>query len=129
MDEPCPSRPEAGRAGGGELLLELCEVAKGRTDRLAQATGRLASSLGGVEPKPEERVIPVTAAVVAHGGADTLRHLGEPHHEVIERTPSELRCFGDGGVEVGDVRAVVLVVMDLHRLGVNMRLERIEAVR
>ena len=39
------------------------------------------------------------------------------------RAPSRCR------VEVGDVRAVMLVVVDLHRLRVDVGLERVEGVR
>ena len=41
----------------------------------------------------------------------------------------QLRMLVERGIQVGDVRLMVLPVMDLHRLRVDVRLERGEVVR
>src|SRR3954453_17027529 len=63
-DEPGPARAELPRAGGLELRLEVLEGAECRVDGRAElAVGRAAAV--GAHRLPEERVVVVTAAVVA----------------------------------------------------------------
>src|SRR5689334_14688322 len=45
VDQPRPARPESTRRRGGELLLELREVAEGALDRIAKASARLTAAL------------------------------------------------------------------------------------
>ena len=73
-------------------------------------------------------MIGMAAAVVAHGRADVLRHLVDPAQQLLERPVLQLRVLGESLVQLGDVGRVVLVVMDLHRLRVDVRLERVEGI-
>ena len=68
------------------------------------------------------------AAVVAHGRADVLGHGAEVRDEVLDGLAPELGMLLDRGVEVVDVRLVVLAVMNLHRLRVDVRFERGEVI-
>ena len=52
-----------------------------------------------------------------------------PASKLLNRKLLKIRLIFERFVEVGDVSAVVLVVVDLHRLCVNVRLECIEGVR
>ena len=64
------------------------------------------------------------AAVVAHRRADVLGHLVDLAEQVFEAPRRQLGMFVQRGVQIDDVRLVVLAVMDLHRLGIDVRLER-----
>jgi len=70
----------------------------------------------------------VAAAVVADGGRLVRRNLADVLHQVFNVHVGELGAF-DGVVQVGDVGVVMLAVVDLHRLRVDMRLQRILRIR
>ena len=72
------------------------------------------------------RVVRVAAAVVADRrrmSSGTLL-MSQQFFDVLR----ELGMLVERRVQVGHVRLVVLAVMDLHRLGVDVRLERVESV-
>ena len=69
----------------------------------------------------------MAAAVVAHGVALVLRHLVELRQELLDRQVPE-RVALEGVVDVRYVGSVVLVMMDLHRARIDVRLERIKGV-
>ena len=71
----------------------------------------------------------MAAAVVAHGAADILRNVSQAADEIVDRLGGQVRMVGQRGVDVGDVGLVVLVVMELHGLGVDKRLERGVVIR
>jgi len=71
----------------------------------------------------------VTAAVVADGVANILRDRIETFEKIIDRLRLQRGLPFQGLVEVGNVGAMVFVVMDLHRLGVDIRLECVERIR
>jgi CheY-like chemotaxis protein len=69
-------------------------------------------------------VVGVAAAVVADRRADVLRHLVDAPHERVDVVARiELGMLLQRGVQVVDVRLVMLPVMDLHRLRVDVRLQ------
>jgi len=70
----------------------------------------------------------VPAGVVAQHVAHVLGHRADSAEKVLDRLLGQLRMLLQRAVGVVDVRLVVLVVMDLHRLGVDVRLQRIEAI-
>jgi len=74
-------------------------------------------------------VIDVTAAVVPDGGADRVRHLAETSQQVLDRQIGQLGIRLEGRVQVIDVSLVMLIVMELHRPGVDVRLQRIVGER
>jgi hypothetical protein len=67
----------------------------------------------------------VPPTVVAHGGTNTLGHRAEVAEELLEAPGGEGVLALEGGVQVGDVGGVVLVVVDPHRLLVDVRLQRV----
>ena len=126
-DQPHKSAAETTDATSLELGLELVKGAKGLGDRLGKLADRCAS-LAWSHDLPEEGVVGVSATVVTDSCADALGHNGEVGDQVVHRLGSQLRVILEGVVEVVDVGGVVLVVMDLHRAGINMRLKSIESV-
>ena len=122
LDEPGPAGAELVDAGGLEVGLELVERAELGVDRGGQVAARRAAALRAHE-LPEERVVEVPAAVVAHDAALVLGDLLEVADDVLDRRVGPLRAL-ERAVDPVDVGLVVLVVMDPHRLLVDVRLER-----
>jgi hypothetical protein len=122
-DEPRPAAAETSDARRLELRLKIRERPERAVDRVAELARRRAAGLGR-ENFPEERMVPMTAAVVAHRAADGIRHGGQIADERFERFAFQRGVASDGLVEIGDVSPVMLVVMDLHRQRVKMGLER-----
>ena len=126
--QPGPAAAEARGGRLGELLLEAVEAAERGRDLVAQRAGRRAA-LAGAHDGPKKRVVRVAAAVVAHGRADVLGHLAHVGHQRLDALVRKRRMVRERLVEVGHIGVVVLTVMDLHRLRVDVRLERIVRVR
>ena len=79
---------------------------------------------------PEVGVVVRAAAVVADGGLDRLGDDREVvDQQFVQRLVGQFRGLFQGLVQVGDVRLVVLAVMDFHRLLVDVRLEGIGRIR
>ena len=77
---------------------------------------------GAAHDLPEHRMVGVPAAVVAHQGADVVRQRIEVGEDLVQRLCGPVAALRRRGVEVVDVGRMVAVVMDLHRLGVDVRL-------
>ena len=79
----------------------------------------------GREAVPEESVVGMAAGVVADGGADGLRDLGEVSDEDVDIGAGPLKpgFLGERCVQVRHVSVVVLPVVDFHRGLVDVRLE------
>src|SRR5439155_6515231 len=126
-EQPGPSAAELADGSLLKLLLERVVAAERALDGVAQPARRVAAA-AGAHDAPEDRVIRVAAGVVADGCPDVLGHRVDPPQEVLDRLGAEVGVLFDSGVVVVDVGRVMLVVMDLHRLSVDVRLERIEGV-
>ena len=89
------------------------------------ACGRAADAIRAnrAHQLPEFGVIGVAAAVVADRGANLRGDLGQIADQIVNGLGGQLGVAGEGGVEVVDVGLMVLVVVDVHRLGVNERLK------
>src|SRR4051812_9104879 len=127
VDQPRPAGAELVHAGVLELGLEVGEGAERGVDRLRQRAVGLTAAVGG-QPLPEQAVVVVAAAVVA----DRLLLVGRQRIEALEHVLDRLavplgarKCR----VHLVHIRLMVLVVMDLHRLRVDMGLERVVRVR
>ena len=73
----------------------------------------------------QKSMIGVAAAVVSNGCPDRLGHLVETTQQILDREIGQVRIRFDRLVQVVDVCLVMLVVMELHRLGVDVGLEGI----
>ena len=67
----------------------------------------------------------MAAEIVADGEFDAVVQRIQIAEHVLDLRRSQLRIGLGDIVEVGDIGGVVAVVMDFHRLGVDMRFERI----
>src|SRR5262249_37515939 len=123
LDQPRPAGAEARGGGGGEFFLEGGEAAEGGVDSGGQVAHRVASG-AGAQDRPKHRVVVVAAGVVADGGADVF---GDDRAVVRQKFFDRFVREVGGGFErfvgVRHVSGVMLVVMNLHRLGVNMRFQ------
>ncbi len=127
-DEPGPAGAETGDASLGEGFFEGIEAAKGSRDGLTENTSRCAACVGAHDV-PEQRVVEVTAAVVAHRATDGFRHAGDVFAEIFDGFTFEFGIASECVVQIGDVSVVMLAVMNLHRLLVDVRFEGVGRVR
>src|SRR6266545_503888 len=121
-DQPRPTTAEARDRSLRERLLELAEIA----DCLGERAVRLPAAVRA-HHLPEHAVVRVAADVVANGGADVLRNDLDARQDVLDRAAVPLGAL-ERLVRVVDVSLVVLVVVDAHRLLVDVRLERVVRV-
>ena len=96
--------------------------------RAAFFAGRRAA-FSGAHDLPEHRVIDVAAAVVAHGRSDVLGHARQRLDQVLRTLSLQRGMLLERGVEVVHVGRVMFAVVNLHRLRVDVRLERCGVVR
>ena len=122
--QPLPKRFTPPSLIGGAQLVERAERV---LDRRAQRTAGLAASVRAHD-LPEQRVVGVAAGVVADRGLLVLGERVEVREHLLDGGVRELRSL-ERGVRVRHVGAVVEVVVDAHRLGVDVRLERVVGVR
>lgn len=127
-DEPCPARAEASHRGCGELLLKCLEASEGLIYRFCQLAHRLTGAFRR-EEGPEEAMIPVPAAIIAHCGAYILRKLRNTAQNLLEGLSSPIGVLLQSRFQVGKIRAVVLLMVDFHGHLINVRLERIVGIR
>ena len=98
------------------------------------ASMSLASSAFGAVPPDFERMghqkvwLASPPALVADRGADGVGDGAKVGDELLGGFNGEVGVAGDGGVEVVDVGGVVLVVVEVHGLGVNVGLEGVIGV-
>ena len=121
--EPSPAAAESLERGVGELFFEFGERAEGLVDGFGEGAGGFAAAVGR-HHEPEERVVEVAADIVAQAGADGFGSGAEVFEEFLGCELGEFGLVGEEFVGVGDVGLVVLVVVDAHRLGIDVRLER-----
>ena len=126
-DEPRPARAELAGARGLELLLELVEGAERAVDRRGEVAVGGAAAVGA-HRLPEQRVVVVPAAVVADGAALVLGDRVEVGDDLLDRRVGEVGAL-ERRVDLVDVGLVMLVVMERHRLLVDVRLQRVVGVR
>jgi hypothetical protein len=70
----------------------------------------------------------VSSPVIANGCADCLGNRGEISDQFIHRLGGKLGMILESIVEVVDVGCMMLVVMDLHRAGIDVRLKGVKSV-
>ena len=85
------------------------------------------SAFGGFDKFKEE--FKKAATVVAHRGANVFGHAVDALEQIVKALRLELRVLVQRGVEIGHVRVVMLPVVNLHRLLVDVRFERIGWIR
>jgi hypothetical protein len=121
-DDPAPAAAELVDGRVVHLLLQVLDAAERLVDRVCEVALGLAAALRAHD-LPEERVVGVAATVVADRFALVLGNAVEVAKDLLDRLVGPFRSF-EGRVRLVDVGLVVLVVMDAHRLLVDVRLER-----
>ena len=122
--QPLPNRPTPAFAN---CSLKLSKLLKARSDRRSKRTGRR-TTLAGTHELPEHRVVRVAAAVVADRGANVLRHGVDALQQILDALLLQLRVLFERRVQIRHVRRMMLVVMNPHRLLVDVRFERVVVV-
>src|SRR5215469_7325632 len=121
QDQPCPAGAEALGTGIVKCSFELIERTKGRVDRISQVTAGLAATIWRHD-LPEHTVIGMAATIVTHGCANILRQFIEVLDQLLDWERGELRVTLYGSVQIVYIRCMVLVMMQLHSLGIDVRL-------
>src|SRR5690606_38698288 len=121
--EPCPAAAEASCASLGEVFLELVKAAKLVVDGICQSTSRCAAAIRS-DSFPEQGVVRVTAAIVANCAADSLRYTAQVSDQIFDRFSLQISVSFQRCVQVRHVSVVMASVVNLHRLRVDMRLQR-----
>ena len=129
-DEPSPAGAEAFCRSLAEGLFASIEGAKCGVDRGGQGC-RWFTGLGSRSERfPKEIMIPVTTALVTQGVAQRLvADGGKASEQGFEWLGRECGSRGEGRVQIVDISGVVLVVMDFHGSGVQIRLKGVESIR
>src|SRR5262245_11415673 len=124
IDHPRPAAAEAARAGFVDLVLEGIEAAERAGDRAGRRTAGVRA-----HDLPEHRVVGMAAAVVAHRRANVFGYRVDVAQQILDALGLQLGVLLQRSVEVRDVCVVMLAVMNLHRLLVDVRFERVRRVR
>ena len=125
VHQPRPARAELVDARLLELRLEVAEGPEGRVDRRGQVAVGLSAAVGG-HGLPEERVVVVPTAVVAHGGRLVTERV-EVLEDLLDRPVRPVGSL-ERGVGLVHVGLMVLVVVHAHGGLVDVRLERVVVV-
>ena len=110
-----------------ELLFEGRERSEGGGDRGSQSTSRLTTGVWS-QDSPEQRVVVVTTGVVADNGADVIRNRGEVRNQRFDGFGSQSRVRFQRFIRVVDICLMMLRMVNFHRLGINVRDQRIVGV-
>ena len=122
--QPEPKRPAP---AAWNCSLNFVEVAERALDRVGELAGRLAAALGPISSQNIEWFQwppPLLRTAVRTASGTLLRSL----QQIVERLARELGRLLERRVEIVDVGLMMLAVMDLHRLRVDVRLERVVGV-
>jgi len=71
----------------------------------------------------------MATAIVAHRGSYGIGHLVEMCNQLLDRLARHLRMARNRVVQVVHVSLMVLVVMQMHRLRIEVRFERVISIR
>ena len=76
---------------------------------------------------PEERVVRVAATVIAYGGADGFRHFVEARDQLFNVLFAK-RISLESLVQICDICRMMLVMMNFHRFGIDVRLKSVKCI-
>ena len=107
----------------------LPTVFPGRGLQRLEQLARGPSLPGWRDQAPQQTVVEVTAAVVAHRGANGLREAVQAAEQIFYRLSVQLRMFLERCIQPFDVDAMVLIVVDAHRPGVDVGFEGLRCIR
>ena len=119
--QPLPKRPTPAFFTSS---LNLSKPPNDAVDRVGDRAGRRAAGVRAHD-LPEHRVVRVAAAVVAHRGADVSGTVLMLLQQILDALRLQLGMLLERGVQIRHVGLVMLAVMNLHRLLVDVRFERV----
>src|ERR1700692_5149251 len=90
--QPHPAAAKLRYSGGIKFLLKSFEVAERFLNGIGDGATRVASALG-LHDLPEHGVVDVSAAIVAHSGANVFRHGVQIAEEIFRGLFVEVRVF------------------------------------
>ena len=99
LDQPGPAAAETPAPAAANFSLKSIEAAEGRLDVVGQFAFRFAACVRAHD-FPEERMVRVTAAVVAHDRANVFRHGVQIADQILDRFLFEIGFAFDRVVEV-----------------------------
>jgi hypothetical protein len=120
--EPYPSGPEHFAARLGEGCLKPIDTAEISINRVGKDTTRSAACARRHGP-PEQGVVHMSPRVVVNSRSRCGRHLAQVKQEPNRAASMQCRNIRERCVQVSDVTRVVFVVVQLHRAGIDVRLE------
>jgi hypothetical protein len=121
----CEPDPAGAKAPGSGIVkggLEPVKGAKGLLDGTGKFAGWLPAAVG-LHDLPEQRVIRMTTSIVLHTRANVVGNPAELPQQIINTHTGKRGVLHDV-VQVGNVGGMVLVVMQIHRLRINVGLQR-----
>src|SRR5207302_10182314 len=121
-NQPGPAGTESRHTRLRELLLERVHGGERGLERVEHSPLWLLAA-PWFDPLPEQAVIQMPAAVVPYRGLDLLGQVGQTAEEVNHFLFLKCRVLLKRGVQVIHIRGMVLAVVDLHRLGIDVRLQ------
>src|SRR5579884_1097358 len=126
--QPAPAAAEAARGRFLVLGFEGVEVAESLLDIIRQGPARLTATALG-HNLPEHAVVGVATPIVAHRGPDVFGHLVDLAEQVLDPLVLQIGMSFECLVQIVHVGLVVPIVVNLHGLGVNGRLQGIVGIR
>jgi len=124
-DQEDPTTAKVADSSCGESLLELVKAAEAGVDLLLELVAHFVGGLvlGASHAKPVEVMVEQLASLVAHGTSRSSLHDGADGL-VLELCRSSSKFSQLGGVAL-----VVLLIVELHSLGRDVRLKSILGIR
>ena len=110
--------------GGLEFFLESIKAAEGLVDCVGNSARGIAA-LFRAHNLPEHGVVHVSAAIIANDAANVFRQRGQIADQLFRALASQFRVFLNCTVQLGNVSRMVLVMVQVHGLIVNVRLQRV----
>ncbi len=71
----------------------------------------------------------MAAAIVAYRAADVFGNSVQTLQQLVQRLGLQIRMAIQRFIQIGDVRSMMFVMVNLHRLGVDVWLESVKRVR
>ena len=127
LHKPGPTASEALECRIGELLFECLKRAKVLFDGIGEFSCRLTTAIGR-HHKPKLAVIEVSPDIVTQPNADRLWGFVEIGEEFFRCELGEFGLIGEELIGVRDVGLVMLIVVDPHCLGIDVRLKGLVSV-
>src|SRR5208337_4298277 len=127
QDQPGPAGAEPRGPSLGKCFLEHGETAE-LTGQSGPDRARRLAATAWLHDLPEERVVGMAAAVVTHGRPDPLGQRVQVGDQGLDRLVLMVGMVLERGVQIVDVRRMMLAMVYFHGPGINVRLQGTKVV-